>query len=120
MDFLVEVHDRSELDIALELDTTLLGINNRNLRTVETSLQNTINLLPTVPENKRVITESGILTPDDVALMREHQVHAFLVGEAFMKATEPGVALQELFRSEERRVGTECVSTCRSRWAPGH
>lgn len=97
MDVLVEVHDRSELDIALELDTTLLGINNRNLRTFETSLQNTINLLPAVPENKRVITESGILTPDDVALMREHQVHAFLVGEAFMKAPEPGVALHELF-----------------------
>src|SRR3546814_18194537 len=81
MDVLVEVHDRSELDIALELDTTLLGINNRNLRTFETSLQNTITLLPTVPENKRVITDSGILTPDDVALMREHQVHAFLVDD---------------------------------------
>ncbi|NYT84944.1 indole-3-glycerol phosphate synthase TrpC [Pollutimonas harenae] len=99
MDVLVEVHDRHELDIALELDTTLLGINNRNLRTFETSLQNTLDLLPAVPESKRVVTESGILTPDDVALMREHQVHAFLVGEAFMKAPEPGTALQELFFS---------------------
>ncbi|NYT60453.1 indole-3-glycerol phosphate synthase TrpC [Alcaligenaceae bacterium] len=99
MDVLVEVHDRSELDIALQLETTLLGINNRNLRTFETSLQNTIDLLPEIPAGKRVITESGILTTADVALMREHEVHAFLVGEAFMKAPEPGVALQELFFS---------------------
>ncbi|MGB6104084.1 MAG: indole-3-glycerol phosphate synthase TrpC [Pusillimonas sp.] len=99
MDVLVEVHDRAELDIALELDTTLIGINNRNLRNFETSLQNTLDLLPAIPEGKRVITESGILTPADVALMREHDVQAFLVGEAFMKAPEPGVALQELFFS---------------------
>lgn len=99
MDVLVEVHDRNELDIALQLETTLLGINNRNLRTFETSLQNTIDLLPAIPEGKRVITESGILTATDVDLMREHEVHAFLVGEAFMKAPEPGVALQELFFS---------------------
>ena len=97
MDVLVEVHDRSELEAALELETTLLGINNRNLRTFETSLQNTIDLLPLIPEGKRVVTESGILAPDDVKLMREHDVHAFLVGEAFMRADDPGVALQELF-----------------------
>ena len=99
MDVLVEVHDRSELDTALELQTTLLGINNRNLRTFETSLQNTIDLLPLIPEGKRVITESAILAPEDVKLMRDHGVHAFLVGEAFMRADDPGAALQELFFS---------------------
>ncbi|RTZ45700.1 indole-3-glycerol phosphate synthase TrpC [Candidimonas sp. SYP-B2681] len=99
MDVLVEVHDRAELDIALELNTPLLGINNRNLRSFETSLQTTLDLLPAIPEGKRIITESGILTPDDVKLMRDHQVDAFLVGEAFMRAPEPGVALQELFFS---------------------
>jgi indole-3-glycerol phosphate synthase len=99
MDVLVEVHDRAELDIALELNTPLLGINNRNLRSFETSLQTTLDLLPRIPEGKRIITESGILTPDDVKLMRDHQVDAFLVGEAFMRAPEPGVALQELFFS---------------------
>jgi indole-3-glycerol phosphate synthase len=99
MDVLVEVHDRAELDIALEMNTPLLGINNRNLRSFETSLQTTLNLLPAIPEGKRIITESGILTPDDVKLMRDHQVDAFLVGEAFMRAPEPGAALQELFFS---------------------
>ena len=97
MDVLVEVHDRKELDIALEMETTLLGINNRNLRTFETSLQNTLDLLPFIPENKRVITESGILSPSDVDTMRAHQVQAFLVGEAFMKEPEPGIALRNLF-----------------------
>ncbi|MFA7439215.1 indole-3-glycerol phosphate synthase TrpC [Castellaniella sp.] len=100
MDVLVEVHDRAELDIALELETTLLGINNRNLRTFETSLQNTLDLLPLIPEGKRVITESGILTREDVKLMRDHDVQAFLVGEAFMRAPEPGAALHELFFAE--------------------
>jgi indole-3-glycerol phosphate synthase len=99
MDVLVEVHDRAELDVALELNTSLLGINNRNLRTFETSLQNTLDLLPAVPEGKRVVTESGILAPQDVQLMREHHVEAFLVGEAFMRAPEPGVALRDLFFS---------------------
>jgi indole-3-glycerol phosphate synthase len=99
MDVLVEVHDRAELDVALELNTSLVGINNRNLRTFETSLQNTLALLPAVPEGKRVVTESGILTPDDVRRMREHHVEAFLVGEAFMRAPEPGVALRDLFFS---------------------
>ncbi len=99
MDVLVEVHDRSELEAALELKTTLLGINNRNLRTFETSLQNTIDLLPLIPEGKRVITESAILAPEDVALMRSHDVHAFLVGEAFMREDDPGAALKRLFFS---------------------
>lgn len=97
MDVLVEVHDRAELDIALELNTSLVGINNRNLRSFETSLQTTLDLLSAVPEGKRVITESGILSSDDVKLMRDNDVHAFLVGEAFMRAPEPGVALQDLF-----------------------
>ncbi|MDP4591174.1 MAG: indole-3-glycerol-phosphate synthase TrpC, partial [Burkholderiaceae bacterium] len=96
MDVLVEIHDASELDRALELQTNLLGINNRNLRTFETSLQNTLDLLPRVPKGKRVVTESGILTRDDVALMRSHDVNAFLVGEAFMRAPDPGVELARL------------------------
>lgn len=86
MDVLVEVHDAQELDVALTLKTPLLGINNRNLRTFETSLQNTLDLLPRIPAGKRVVTESGILTPQDVRRMREHKVDAFLVGEAFMRA----------------------------------
>ena len=98
MDVLVEVHDAKELDIALSLKTTLLGINNRNLRTFETSLQNTLDLLPHIPAGKRVVTESGILTPDDVKLMRSHKVDAFLVGEAFMRAEDPGAELARLMR----------------------
>ena len=97
MDVLVEVHDRAELEAALELQTTLLGINNRNLRSFETSLQNTLELLPMIPEGKRVITESGILTGQDVKLMRDNGVQAFLVGEAFMRADDPGASLHELF-----------------------
>jgi len=97
MDVLVEVHDRAELDIALELDTPMVGINNRNLRTFKTSLHTTLDLLPHIPEEKMVITESGILTRDDVALMRENGVNAFLIGEAFMRASEPGEALRDLF-----------------------
>ncbi|MGB3287684.1 MAG: indole-3-glycerol phosphate synthase TrpC [Burkholderiaceae bacterium] len=97
MDVLVEVHDRKELDVALDLNTSLIGINNRNLRSFETSLQNTLDLLPAIPAGKRVITESGILAPQDVQLMRDHDVNAFLVGEAFMRAPEPGAALHELF-----------------------
>jgi indole-3-glycerol phosphate synthase len=96
MDVLVEIHDASELDRALELQTNLLGINNRNLRTFETSLQNTLDLLPRVPKGKRVVTESGILTRDDVALMRSYDVNAFLVGEAFMRTPDPGVELARL------------------------
>jgi indole-3-glycerol phosphate synthase len=97
MDVLVEVHDQAELDIALTLETPLVGINNRNLRTFDTSLDTTLALLAGVPAGKRVVTESGILTRDDVTRMREHSVNAFLVGESFMRAPEPGVALRELF-----------------------
>ena len=97
MDVLVEVHDAHELERALKLNTPLLGINNRNLRTFEVSLQTTLSLLKDIPKEKRVVTESGILTKEDVALMRAAQVHAFLVGEAFMRQPDPGVALAELF-----------------------
>ncbi len=97
MDVLVEVHDEKELDTALTLETPLLGINNRNLRTFETTLDTTIRLLPNIPPEKLVITESAIRTRDDVKRMRDHQVHAFLVGEAFMRADDPGVELANLF-----------------------
>ncbi|PHY05470.1 MAG: indole-3-glycerol-phosphate synthase [Alcaligenaceae bacterium] len=97
MDVLVEVHDAQELEIALDLNTSLLGINNRNLRTFETSLQATLDLLPRIPASKRVVTESGILNPADIQRMRAHDVQAFLVGEAFMRAPEPGVELARLF-----------------------
>ncbi len=97
MDVLVEVHDADELDAALKLKTALLGINNRNLRTFETTLDTTINLLPRIPEDKLVITESAIRTRDDVQRMRDHAVHAFLVGEAFMRAHDPGAELAQLF-----------------------
>ncbi|ALM85149.1 indole-3-glycerol phosphate synthase TrpC [Bordetella sp. N] len=96
MDVLVEVHDAKELDVALDMRTTLLGINNRNLRTFETSLQNTIDLLPRIPAGRRVVTESGILKPEDVQLMRGKGVDAFLVGEAFMRAPDPGAELARL------------------------
>ncbi|MDO9025690.1 indole-3-glycerol phosphate synthase TrpC [Zwartia sp.] len=97
MDVLVEVHDAQELEIALEMNTSLLGINNRNLRTFETSLQNTLDLLQRIPIGKLVITESGILAPADVQLMRTNDVNAFLVGEAFMRAPNPGAELARLF-----------------------
>ncbi|MGB6007166.1 indole-3-glycerol phosphate synthase TrpC [Castellaniella sp.] len=97
MDVLVEIHDRSELDAALTLQTPLLGINNRNLRTFDTRLDTTLSMLKDLPEGKRVVTESGILQPADVDRMREHGVQAFLVGEAFMRAEDPGTALHELF-----------------------
>ena len=97
MDVLVEIHDGDELDRALRLKSPLLGINNRNLRTFETSLQTTLDLLPRVPSDRLLITESGILAPSDVTLMREHGVDGFLVGEAFMRQPDPGQALQALF-----------------------
>ena len=97
MAVLVEVHDASELDLALQLKTPLLGINNRNLRTFETTLDATLSLLPRIPQDKLVVTESGILGPDDVKRMRASDVHAFLVGEAFMKAPSPGAELARLF-----------------------
>ena len=91
------VHNGEELDLALQLRTPLVGINNRNLRTFEVSLQTTLDLLPRIPADRIVVTESGILTPDDVALMRANQVNAFLVGEAFMRADDPGEGLAALF-----------------------
>ncbi len=100
MDVLVEIHDRAELDRALRLDTALLGINNRNLRNFSVTLDTTLNLLAQVPEGKLVVTESGILARQDVTLMRSRGVHAFLVGEAFMRAPDPGAALTALFGSE--------------------
>ncbi len=94
---LVEAHDGDELDVALKLNTPLIGINNRNLRTFETKLGTTLGLLDRVPAGKLVVTESGILKRDDVALMRSRNVNCFLVGEAFMRAPEPGVELERLF-----------------------
>ena len=97
MAVLVEVHDAEELERALKLKTPLLGINNRNLRTFETRLDTTLALLPRIPGERIVVTESGILSPADVARMRASGVHTFLVGEAFMRAPDPGAALQTLF-----------------------
>jgi indole-3-glycerol phosphate synthase len=98
MDVLIEVHDEAELDIALKLDNPMVGINNRNLHSFEVSLENTYQLLSKIPDNKIVITESGIHSPADVATMRQHNVNAFLVGEAFMRSEEPGERLAEMFR----------------------
>jgi len=99
MAVLVEVHDAAELDIALKLATPLIGINNRDLHTFETRLDTTTALLPDIPHERIVVTESGIATPADVRWMREAGVGAFLIGEAFMRAPDPGVALQALFDS---------------------
>ena len=97
MDVLVEVHDLDELERALPIPARLLGINNRNLKTFEVSLQTTLDLQSAVPADRVLVTESGILARPDVALMRENDIHAFLVGEAFMRQPDPGVALRELF-----------------------
>ena len=97
MDVLVEVHDGDELTAALKLKTPLLGINNRNLRTFDVTLDTTLGLLPRISSDKLVVTESGILGPNDVKRMRDANVHAFLVGEAFMRAPDPGVELARLF-----------------------
>jgi len=97
MAVLVEVHDGSELDAALELETPLIGINNRNLKNFDTRLETTLDLLPRVPAGRMVITESGIVSLDDVSRMRARGVNAFLVGEAFMRQEDPGAALRELF-----------------------
>ncbi|MBI5920348.1 MAG: indole-3-glycerol phosphate synthase TrpC [Betaproteobacteria bacterium] len=95
---LVEVHDAAELDLALQLETPLLGINNRNLRTFAVDLATTLDQLGRIPQGKIVVTESGIQSPADVALMRSHGVQTFLVGEAFMRAASPGMALAHMFR----------------------
>lgn len=97
MAVLVEVHNGEELDAALQLKTPLLGINNRNLRTFEVTLDTTLGLLGRVPDDRIVVTESGIVTPEDVTRMRSNKVEAFLVGETFMRASEPGVELARLF-----------------------
>ena len=97
LDVLVEVHNAPELEQALELKTPLLGINNRNLKTFEVTLQTTLSLLPMVPKGKILVTESGILSRADVQLMRDNQINAFLVGEVFMRSTDPGEALSALF-----------------------
>lgn len=97
MAVLVEVHNGEELDLALQLETPLLGINNRNLRTFEVTLDTTLGLLARIPANKIVVTESGIFTSDDVALMRKNNVHTFLVGEAFMRKPDPGAELAKVF-----------------------
>jgi indole-3-glycerol phosphate synthase len=97
MAVLVEVHDAGELERALTLGTPLIGINNRNLRSFETRLETTLDLLPRIPGDRLVITESGILSRADVRRMRDHKVHAFLVGEAFMRADDPGAELKKLF-----------------------
>lgn len=100
LDVLVEVHDQAELELALDLETPLLGINNRNLRNFETSLETTLKLLPLIPGDKLVVTESAIHTRQDVLRMRAAGVPGFLVGEAFMRADDPGVALSELFSAQ--------------------
>ncbi len=101
MDVLVEVHDGDELERALAIGPPLLGVNNRNLHTFETRLDTTLDLLPRIPGQTTVITESGIHTPAHVQLMRQHGVHGFLVGEALMRARDPGQRLQELFFEEQ-------------------
>jgi indole-3-glycerol phosphate synthase len=99
MAVLVEVHNAAELDLALALDTPLVGINNRSLHTFETRLEVTLDLLAKIPRDRIVVTESGILTREDVAMMRRNEVNAFLVGEAFMRAANPGLELRRLFAS---------------------
>lgn len=109
MAVLVEVHDADELARAQRLKTPLIGVNNRNLRTFHTDLQNTLDLLPQVEAGRILISESGIHAPQDVQRLRQAGVHAFLVGEAFMRAPEPGMALEGLFGTgtAERKAGTE-------------
>lgn len=100
MDVLVEVHDVHELERGLKLKQPMIGVNNRDLRDFTTSLNTTIDLLPSIPDDRIVVTESGIHTSEDIELMRQHQVDAFLVGEIFMRADEPGEKLKELFFSQ--------------------
>ncbi|MDQ3228518.1 MAG: indole-3-glycerol phosphate synthase TrpC [Pseudomonadota bacterium] len=100
MDVLIEVHDIDELERALQVPAPLLGINNRNLRTFDVSLDTTLSMRDAVPRDRRLVTESGIATPADVARMREAGIDAFLVGETFMRAADPGAALRQLFFAE--------------------
>jgi indole-3-glycerol phosphate synthase len=102
MAVLVESHDGDELETSLQLKTPLIGINNRNLRTFETRLETTIDLIEFVPHDRIIVTESGILTPASVAIMRAHEVDTFLVGEAFMRADDPGAELARLFASPHK------------------
>jgi indole-3-glycerol phosphate synthase len=97
MDVLVETHNAEEIKCALTLDTKLIGINNRNLKTFETSLQTTLDLQQDIPSDRLIITESGIHTKEDVRLMLDNEIYTFLVGEAFMKAEFPGKKMRELF-----------------------
>ena len=98
MAVLIEVHDGNELDAAISLETSLIGINNRNLRTFSTSLQTTLDLLPRVPAGKIVVAESGIRDRKDVEYLRKHGVHAFLIGEAFMRAPDAGAAVNDFLK----------------------
>ncbi len=97
MAVLVEVHDGDELELALQLETPLVGINNRNLRTFDVTLQTTLDLLGRLPDDRIIVTESGIFTADDVKLMTDNSVHTFLVGEAFMRQDDPGAELRKVF-----------------------
>ncbi len=107
MDVLVEVHDETELQRALPLRLPLIGINNRNLRTFETTVQTTIDLLAHIPEDRIVVTESGIDDPSDVARLRQNNVNVFLVGEAFMRADDPGAALRTLFATAQSQTSAQ-------------
>ena len=98
MNVLVEVHNQEELDLALQLKTRLLGINNRNLKTFDVSLNTTFDLLKNISADKIIVTESGIFTSDDVKLMQGHRVNTFLIGEAFMRESDPGHSLKNLFQ----------------------
>jgi indole-3-glycerol phosphate synthase len=97
MAVLIEVHDAQEMSLALQLETPLIGINNRNLRTFDVTLQTTLDLLKVLPDDRFVVTESGIFTPEDVKLMTDNEVHGFLVGEAFMRQPDPGIELARVF-----------------------
>ena len=98
MDVLVEVHNAEEVKRALQLPLVMIGINNRNLRTFDVSLQTTVDLIKEIKDDILVITESGILSTEDVDFMHEHDIYSFLVGEAFMRQADPGVALEEIFK----------------------